>query len=319
MEKISVVVPVYKVRDYLRRCVDSILRQSFRNFELILVDDGSPDDCGKICDEYAQVDNRVCVIHQENQGLSEARNTGIEWAINNSDSEWITFIDSDDWVHEDYLKILLETALKYDVDLSICNCVKTSEYSVEIEETEISVLTFSPEDFWCFRQYGGAWAKLYKKKHFQEIRYPKGLLYEDIFVTYRLLFMQKKVVYTENPLYFYYLRDDSITKSAWNPRVMAQLKGMKEQMDFYKKNGYTRAYNVTIKNFLIDIKNQIEAAKLLRKEYLKEYVWLNALYKMNLIKYSKFLPIKENTNMYRYGFPIFTKLYKKYTYLLGGK
>lgn len=317
--KISVVVPVYKVRDYLRRCVDSILSQSFRDFELILVDDGSPDDCGKICDEYAEMDNRVYVIHQENQGLSEARNTGIEWALKNSDSEWITFIDSDDWVHEDYLKVLLEMALKYNVDLSICNCVKTSQYSVEIEKTEVSALTFSPEDFWCFRQYGGAWAKLYKKNHFQEIRYPKGLLYEDIFVTYRLLFMQKEVVYIETPLYFYYLRDDSITKSAWNPRVMAQLKGMEEQMDFYKKNGYIRAYKLTIRNYLINIRNQIEAAKLVRKKYPKEYVWLNVLYRTNLIKYRNFLPIKENTNMYRYGFPFFTKLYKKYTYLQGGE
>ena len=104
MPKISVIVPVYKVSEYLRRCVDSILAQTYTSFDLILIDDGSPDDCGDICDDYKKTDTRVQVIHQVNQGLAEARNVGIEWALKNSDSEWITFIDSDDWIHKDYLK-----------------------------------------------------------------------------------------------------------------------------------------------------------------------------------------------------------------------
>lgn len=319
MSKISVVVPVYKVREYLRRCIDSILEQTFVDFDLILIDDGSPDECGVICDEYAQKDKRIYVIHQINQGLSEARNAGIEWALKNSTSDWITFIDSDDWIHKDYLRILYESALKHNVDLSICNCIKTPEFSIDVDEVEENVLEFSAEDFWCFRQYGGAWAKLYRKRHFEEIRYPKGLLYEDIFVTYRLLFMQTKVVYIEKPLYFYFLRDDSITKSGWNPRVLSQLTGMKQQMRFYKENGYTRAYKITIKNYLIDIRKQIEAAKFVKEKYPKEFKWLNLIYRANLLKHRKYLPIKENTNMYRYGFPFFTKLYKKYTYIKGGK
>ena len=107
MPLISVIVPVYKVEEYLSRCVDSILSQTFEDFELILIDDGSPDNCGKICDEYTKKDNRVHVIHQENGGLSSARNAGIDWAFENSDSEWLTFIDSDDWVHIQYLDLLL--------------------------------------------------------------------------------------------------------------------------------------------------------------------------------------------------------------------
>ena len=108
--KVSVIVPVYKVEAYLHRCVDSVLNQSFSDFELILVDDGSPDNCGAICDEYAQKDSRVHVIHKTNGGLSDARNAGIDWAFANSDSQWLTFIDSDDWVHRDYLKLLLGAA-----------------------------------------------------------------------------------------------------------------------------------------------------------------------------------------------------------------
>ena len=103
MPQISVIVPVYKVEPYLRRCVDSILGQTFTDFELILVDDGSPDNCPAICDEYARKDTRVHVIHQENGGLSAARNAGIDWAFANSDSQWLTSVDSDEWVHPEML------------------------------------------------------------------------------------------------------------------------------------------------------------------------------------------------------------------------
>ena len=315
MAEISVVVPVYKVQDYLSRCVESILAQTFACFDLILVDDGSPDNCGKICDDYAKKDARITVIHQKNQGLSMARNAGIDWAMQNSDSEWITFVDSDDWIHKDYLKVLYETSVKHNVDLSICNCIKTSAFDVEIKNVEAKVKFFAPEDFWCFRQYGGAWAKLYRKSHFENIRYPAGLLYEDIFVTYRLLFMQSKVAYIEDQLYFYFLRDDSITKSEWTPAVLDQLKGIRQQLDFYKNNNYNRAFDVTVKKYLTSIESQIVATKKHKKRYMKEYIKLWFLYRINLIKYCKKIPITKHINMYRYAFPNFTKLYKKYIHL----
>ena len=115
MPQISVIVPVYKVEPYLRRCVDSILAQTFTDFELILVDDGSPDNSGAICDEYAQKDARVHVIHQENGGLSAARNAGIDWVFAHSDSQWLTFVDSDDWVHPEYLERLYHAVLEHNV------------------------------------------------------------------------------------------------------------------------------------------------------------------------------------------------------------
>ena len=119
MAKISVIVPVYKVEQYLRRCVDSILSQTFSDFELILIDDGSPDRCGEICDEYKQRDGRVVVIHQSNGGLSAARNTGIIWSLENSDSDWLTFVDSDDWVHSEYLERLFRAVNKYGTKISV--------------------------------------------------------------------------------------------------------------------------------------------------------------------------------------------------------
>ena len=106
MPIVSIIVPVYKAESYLHRCVDSILSQTFRDFELILVDDGSPDRSGGICDQYAAKDSRVRVIHQENGGPAVARNTGIDWAFANSDSQWQMFVDSDDWIHPEMLRYL---------------------------------------------------------------------------------------------------------------------------------------------------------------------------------------------------------------------
>lgn len=318
MGRISVIVPVYKVKDYLRRCIDSILGQTFTAFDLVLVDDGSPDECGEICDQFALLDERIHVIHQPNQGLSEARNAGIEWALKNSDSEWITFIDSDDWIHREYLKVLYNSAIEYNVELSICNCIKTSDYSVKETEASGRAELYTAEEFWCFRQYGGAWAKLYRKNQFSEIRYPKGLLYEDVYVTYRLIFMQKHVVYIEDPLYYYYLRDDSITKSQWNPKVLAQLAGMRQQLRFFKINDYSDAYRVTVRNYILDIKKQAEAVAVLKDQYCKEYLNLQILFRIALIKYHRYLPILKYTNLYRYGFPVCTKIYKKFSYLRRG-
>ena len=109
MPKISVIVPIYKVEKYLNRCVDSILHQTFTDFELILVDDGSPDNCGKMCDEYAEKDSRVVVIHKKNGGLSDARNKGLDWVFANSNSEYVVFIDSDDYIDERYLELLYKS------------------------------------------------------------------------------------------------------------------------------------------------------------------------------------------------------------------
>ena len=119
MATISVIVPVYKVEKYLKRCVDSVLMQTFRDFELILVDDGSPDLCGEMCEKYAEKDKRVIVLHRENGGLSVARNTGLDWIFANSCSTYVTFVDSDDWIHPQYLEILLYILEKNNVPVSV--------------------------------------------------------------------------------------------------------------------------------------------------------------------------------------------------------
>ena len=148
--RISVIVPVYKVEKYIRRCIDSILAQTYEDFELILVDDGSPDDCGNICDEYAVKDNRIKVIHKDNGGLSSARNAGLDWVFEFSDSQFITFIDSDDYVDKNYLYLLLKALVQENADVSCCRFTEDDERSADVHNTNI--LVYGGERF-CVDNY----------------------------------------------------------------------------------------------------------------------------------------------------------------------
>lgn len=188
MPQISVIVPVYKVEPYLHRCVDSILAQTFTDFELILVDDGSPDNCGAICDEYAAKDERVRVIHQKNGGLSAARNAGIDWAFANSDSAWLAFVDSDDWVHPQYLEKLYRAAAESGVKLAVCAYIET-ETEVRHAPAENNWREYDWKDFFVQESINSIISvnKLYAKALFSGLRYPAGRLHEDEFLSPRLL------------------------------------------------------------------------------------------------------------------------------------
>ena len=310
---ISVVVPVYKVEEYLSRCVDSILNQTFTDFELILVDDGSPDNCGKMCDEYAKSDNRVTVIHRKNGGLSAARNSGIEWAFNNSDSEWITFIDSDDWVHADYLKILLDYAQKFNTEVSICDFLRTSDYIADdVLKEKLKVHKYSSEDFFVNRNLNAvvAWGKLYKKYFFKDIRYPEGRLHEDVFTTYKLFAKADKISYINAALYFYYQNDDSIVHSSYSLRKLDEVEAGEEQVEFFKNSGnrknliaaYRRLmyyYSEHIPKLMQLPEGKPYAAKLKRK-----LAWL-LITKARLCNVS----VKSDTQYYETAFPVFMYFY----------
>ena len=155
MPVISVIVPVYKVEPYLHRCVDSILSQTYTDFELILVDDGSPDNCGAICDKYAKLDSRIHVLHKKNGGLSSARNAGIDWVFANSDSQWFSFIDSDDWVHPQYLELLYQAVKAYEVRISQCLHIET-DGTAPIPEVEAKTQRITAE-LGHSRSASGAW------------------------------------------------------------------------------------------------------------------------------------------------------------------
>ena len=186
MAQISVIVPVYQVEQYLHRCIDSVLQQSFRDFELILVDDGSPDRCGEICDQYAVKDSRIHVIHQKNGGLSVARNAGIEWACANSDSRWLTFLDSDDWIHRDFLRILWDAAQSHNTQIAVCAMSRKSEYEPDLPLENVSSEAHSAQEVYV-RYYGmcmSACARLIRKDLLRSLRFPVGKLHEDCYVTH---------------------------------------------------------------------------------------------------------------------------------------
>lgn len=242
--QISVIVPVYNVEKYIRRCLDSILVQSFRDFDLVLVDDGSPDGCGAICDEYAERDSRVHVIHRENGGLSAARNSGIDWALENSDSRYLTFIDSDDWVHPQFLESLLSSACAMDAAVSMAGMCRVTDFDPEtMAPKKLPEPQCLPaEELFLQREdFNFAWGKLYRKELFRTLRYPEGKIFEDVFTTYRALFAVEKLALVDEPLYFYYYNPEGISHSVWKPTELVIFEGMRRQMDFYRANGYQRA------------------------------------------------------------------------------
>lgn len=240
MPKISIIVPVYQAEAYLRRCVGSILAQTFPDFELILVDDASPDRCGAICDEYAKADPRVLVIHLgQNSGVSASRNAGIDWAMANSSSEWITFIDSDDWVASIYLEALLEIADGYEIAVAACQRTTRGIFPIPLKT---SFTVHPTEDFFC-RNYTNAvvaWGKLYKKELFQTIRFPEGHIFEDTYTTHRILFSVPAVPVTTHTLYFYYNNPESITHKKWTPARLDEVDATYLQIDYFIRNQFLR-------------------------------------------------------------------------------
>jgi glycosyltransferase involved in cell wall biosynthesis len=259
MPQISVIVPVYKVEQYLRRCVDSILAQTFSDFELILVDDGSPDNSGAICDEYAQKDDRITVIHQENGGLSAARNAAIDWVFANSDSQWLTFIDSDDWIHPEYLQRLLDAAVKHQVSISACDFETTTGDDPTIPPEHFETMLWTPENFFLEHNVTAtiACAKLYRKECFESIRYPVGKLHEDEFTTYKILFAQPSVVYSPAPLYCYFTNTGSITQSGRSRYCEDKYIAIEEQIAYFQKNGYLSACRSRMRIYLCMVHDKI--------------------------------------------------------------
>lgn len=253
MAIVCVVVPVYNVKEYLRRCLDSILNQSFSNFEVLLVDDGSSDGSEKICDEYACREPRFKVIHQSNQGVSSARNAGLDWAINHSTCRWIAFVDSDDWVHPDYLRFLFEATEKSGAQISMCAYIETEKSVQEYKKEKMALSLITPtEAYTCFGQKISAypWGRLYHRDCFSKVRYPVGRIYEDIAVTYRLLFMFPQVAMVHNVLYFYYFNKNSIVHRKWDLTKLDALTAFEEQLVFFKQEDRADLEAIVAKGYL---------------------------------------------------------------------
>lgn len=236
LPKVSVIIPVYNVEKYLEECLNSIVGQSLRDIEIICIDDGSPDRCPDICEQYAAKDSRVKVIHQENQGLSAARNTGIAYAS----GEYIAFIDSDDWIHPNYLEVLYRLCVDNDCLISQCSLKKVWGNDEIVPEHLCRGVVFSGKgmvhrrfeaDGW---KHGVTWCKLYHSSIFSEIRFPIGKIHEDEFTTYLMLWKAPRVAYTNSKLYYYRQRSDSIMSKGFSEKSLHAIEAYEGRVEFFR-------------------------------------------------------------------------------------
>lgn len=238
---ISIVVPVYNVEKYLRECVDSLLAQDFQDCEILLVDDGSTDSSGDMCDAYARQDGRIRVIHQENQGLSGARNTGIEAA----QGEYLLFVDSDDYLPEGTLSTLHALAVEHDADFVAGTFLRLFENGSlrpprmrdPIHGVEVYTGYDKMDNYIRVpKQTNSVWGKLFARELFRETRFPVGKLFEDVYVTYQLVHDAKRIVLTEKPSYVYRRRAGSIALRPCSDRDYDVVEGRLQEQAFVLKH-----------------------------------------------------------------------------------
>ena len=240
MSHICVIIPVYDAEAYLHRCIDSVLRQTLQDFELILIDDGALDNSGSICDDYARQDSRIHVIHQENRGLSAARNAGLNYAFEDLKCDWISFVDSDDWVHLRYLESLYQAVIENNVQVAACNHMRTKGEMPTVHESRLDAIVMTANAYYC--GVGGpapasvAWGKLYRKECFQNSRYPVGRWHEDEFITHYILFPCKTLAWISQPLYAYFLNPHGIMQTM-NVRkhCLDLIDALDDQIQFFEK------------------------------------------------------------------------------------
>ena len=261
-DKITVIVPVYNVENYLRKCLDSIIAQTYKNIEIIVVNDGSTDASGQICQEYTQIDNRIVYIEKENGGLSEARNVGLDKMT----GSYVTFIDSDDWAELDYVEILYKKIIEYQADISVGNYYSYNEdeetyyfhiygdsyYEKVYDNISIFENLYESQEMKSFALIS-AWGKLYKAKLFDYLRFEKGKLGEDGYFNQKMYLSVNKVVYLNKGLYAYRQRSGSITNT-WTEKWMhALVDAMSERITLLANMGYPLEKHLAVYRQMLEV------------------------------------------------------------------
>lgn len=250
MDLISVIIPIYNVEQYLNQCLQSICMQSYKNLEIILVDDGSSDHGPEMCDEWAEKDSRIHVIHKKNGGLSEARNVGISCAK----GEYIAFVDSDDWVEKDLYQKLWNELHKNNAQIAACRIVKAFESTLESQKIYSEQKIFTSKEALQTLLMGRdfcavAWNKLYRRDVIGDIRFPVGRLHEDEFFTYRVIANASRLVLVPEAQYYYRQRSGSIMDK-WTIKHLDSLDAFNERLRFLKVH-YPDLYDMDKFNFYL--------------------------------------------------------------------
>lgn len=287
MALVSIIIPVYNVKKYLPRCMESVLAQSLREFEVLLVDDGSTDGSGALCDEYARADERVQVFHQENGGLSQARNTGLAHAK----GEYLTFVDSDDFLHPQFLMELVTLLRDTGAQVSVCRYLPVEEGAEPIEESQgpaqspvclsgrqaVEKIVLESRRFMIT-----AWGKLYSAGLAQWLRFPQGRLHEDEFVTYKVFFQAQKVAVSSKRYYYYLQRGGSIIRQSFQEKRLDKLDALREAVSFFEQRGEQQLSRAAKKRYLLNVqiawyrvhagmKNSRELQRRLQREHGEFY------------------------------------------------
>lgn len=284
-ELISIIVPIYNVEKYLKQCINSIINQTYKNIEIILVDDGSPDKCGEICDEYSKKDDRIIVIHKKNGGLSDARNKGIDIA----NGEYLTFVDSDDFVENNYIEKLYNSIKLNNAKIAQCGISKVNESS-EIIEKLCYEESFVKTSYEILNNWYGkhlienvvVWNKMYAKELFKDIRFPVGKIHEDEFTTYKLIYFSKKVTIICNPLYNYRQNNDSIMGKKFSIKRLDLLEALEQRIQFFKEKNekdlyenVVRVYIKQLRMYYIKTRKYISNSNKIQKEIIEKYKEIN--------------------------------------------
>ena len=242
MDLVSVIIPVYNVEDYLDRCVVSVVNQSYKKLQIILVDDGSPDHCPEMCDAWAEKDERITVVHQVNKGLSAARNTGIDIAS----GDYVLLLDSDDYIAPFAVELLLYAVLQTNSDMAICGFAKGSEDHYVFLEGKTRAVECIDHETALYRiysdstnalKYGAAWGKLYRRSLYEDICYPEGKIFEDIYTTHKLLYRCGQIAVLDIPLFYYFQRPGSIMSASFSMKKLDYLQALVEQVEFFEDHG----------------------------------------------------------------------------------
>jgi len=244
---ISIIVPVYNGEKFIEKCFNSILNQTYQNLEIIIINDGSKDKSAKICDKYAELDDRIIVVHQENIGLSSVRNKGLDMAT----GELIGFVDCDDSIHPRMYEILQKNLYEYNAGIAMCEVTKVYNSNID-EHIKESNLTINKQHIQCFKQKEAfknlfnkknlitvvPWNKLYKKEIFKNIRYPIGKINDDEFVIHHIIQATKKIIFTDAILYYYYHNEKSITNKQYSLQKLDAIEAIKDRMLLFELQKY---------------------------------------------------------------------------------
>lgn len=313
---ISVIVPIYNVEEYLEECVCSIIKQTYQRIEILLIDDGSTDKSGNLCEKFSKKDNRIKAVHKKNGGLADARNVGVRIAR----GEYVVFVDSDDVIHPQMIQFLYEGMMNHQADISICSHEKIfNNDKVEFKENKEMIQGEILSGADCIRNMYSplsvdmvvAWNKLYKKEYLRKNPYPSGKIHEDEFTTYKILMPLNRCLYIPYPLYYYRQRKYSIMQQRFSLKELDLIEACEERKIFLEKSGikdlYLTAlcrYQTVLAEMIIDVAAYFPNEKNLIKELECRFgtSWKKETRKADIsFQYKmKYLLFMMNKNLYAY-------------------